>query len=203
MTRACGLPLVVIIALTVSACGGSSTPAAQVTVTQTVTGSSSSTSTSATSPASTTSTTPSIPACTAAALQLISEGTNGAAGTIVATFALRNGSGSPCHTHGYPGVLFLNRAGAALPTRARRTSHDLLGSTPVTTFVIDPGRLASFRIVAPLIGSGAGCKTAFGLQVIAPDDTATLRTTIPGGLLECTKVTLSPLAPGTGIPQGT
>ena len=69
--------------------------------------------------------------------------------------------------------------------------------------MLAPGRLASFRIVASLIGSGAGCPTAYGLQVIAPDDTATMRTTMPDGLFECTTVTLSPLAAGTGIPAGT
>ena len=154
-------------------------------------------------PSTTTTTATSTPACTASDLQLISEGTNGAAGTIVATFGLRNATSTPCHTYGYPGVLFLDKTGAALPTDAQRTTHDMLGTTPVAAIVIEPGKLASFRIVASLIGSGAQCRTASGLQAIAPDDTATMRTTIPGGLFECTKVTLSPLSLGSGIPQGT
>ena len=177
-------------------------------MTQTVVGPTSSTTTSTPStttstPSTTTTTATSTPACTASDLQLISEGTNGAAGTIVATFGLRNATSTPCHTYGYPGVLFLDKTGAALPTDAQRTTHDMLGTTPVAAIVIEPGKLASFRIVASLIGSGAQCRTASGLQAIAPDDTATMRTTIPGGLFECTKVTLSPLSLGSGIPQGT
>ena len=57
-------------------------------------------------------TTQTVAACTGSSLQLISEGTNGAAGTVVATFAIRNVSSSACHTYGWPGVLFLDKSGA-------------------------------------------------------------------------------------------
>lgn len=204
--------LIAALAAGAAGCGSSSTPASQVTVTQTVTapasgtqtaGSSSSTSSTAATTTGTSTATAGNPACVAADLALLSEGSNGAAGTIVAYFAFRNITQRPCHTYGWPGVLFLDKAGLPLPTDAQRTTHDLLGHTPAEPIVINPGKLASFRIVAHLIGSGAGCKTASALQAIAPDDTATMRTTISGGLFECTQVTLSPLALGTGIPAGT
>lgn len=113
-------------------------------------------------------------------------------------FALRNVSGSSCHTYGYPGVLFLGRSGGALPTASTRTSHDFFGSTPPTAIVVAPGASVSFRLgVTHGIASSAGCTTAYGLQVIPPDDTATLRTTIPEGAYECQSATVSPLRPGS------
>ena len=88
-----------------------------------------------------------------------------------------------------------------LTTDATRTTHDVLGATPATAIVIEPGALASFRIVASIVGSGANCTTAYGLQAIAPDDTATIRTTINnGGMTECQKITVSPLALATSLP---
>ena len=45
-------------------------------------------------------------------------------------------------------------------------------------------------------GSSAGCTTAYAVQVIAPNDTATLKTAIPDGAAECATVTVSPLQAG-------
>jgi len=43
-----------------------------------------------------------------------------------------------------------------------------------------------------------GCTTAYGLQVIPPDDTARLRVGIVnGGAYECRTATVSPLQQGT------
>lgn len=161
-----------------------------------------------TTPATTTSTSPTAatPACTASSLRLLYHGSNGALGTIALYFAMRNISTTACHTYGYPGVLFLSRSGAALQTKATRTTHDPLGSTPVRAIVIAPGASAGFRLVANLggeSGSGAGCTTAGGLQAIPPDDTATLRVDIPGGVPWCGIATLSPLLPGSAVPPGT
>ncbi|MGO9903437.1 MAG: DUF4232 domain-containing protein [Solirubrobacteraceae bacterium] len=203
----------VLLALGMAGCAGSTTATSVRTdvVTQpptstTTTSAQTTTATSSTSTATATSAASGAvagPACTAADLRLASEGTNGAAGTIVAYFSLQNIGRQSCHTYGYPGVLFLTKSGAPLPTSATRTTHDVLGYTPVSEIVLEPGKLASFRIVASLVGSGAGCPTAYGLQAIAPDDTATMRTAISNGLFECKTVTVSPLALGNGIPPGT
>jgi hypothetical protein len=150
-----------------------------------------------------TSTTASTPACTASRLALSYQGRNGALGSMALYFALRNTSSAACHTYGYPGVLFLDRSGGPLPTSAKRTTRDLIGPAPIASIVIDPGKLASFRIIATLVGSGSGCRTAYGLQAIAPDDTATMRTSIPGGAFQCEQVTVTPLALGNGVPPGT
>jgi hypothetical protein len=203
----------VLLALGIAGCGGSTAATSAHTVVVTkpatstpTTSAQTTTATSSTSTATATgtaSTGPAGPACTASDLRLASEGTNGAAGTIVAYFSLQNIGRQPCHTYGYPGVLFLTKSGASLPTSATRTTHDALGYTPVSEIVLAAGKLASFRIVASMVGSGAGCPTAYGLQAIAPDDTATMRTAITNGLFECKTVTVSPLALGNGIPPGT
>jgi hypothetical protein len=112
-------------------------------------------------------------------------------------FALRNRSAAGCRTYGYPGVLFLDRNGRGLPTVPHHTTRDFFGSGPATALVIAPGHSASFRLdVGHGVASSAGCATAYGLQVIPPNDTATLRTKIPDGSYECRDANVSPLRPG-------
>lgn len=146
-----------------------------------------------------------IPACVAGDLSGSFLGTNGAAGTIAIGFALKNTSGGACHTYGWPGVLLLSSSGAALPTNARRTSSDMLGSTPPTEMVLQPGQEASFRIIASQFAesSNSSCPNASVLQIIPPDDVATLKVNISGGIPACGQATLSPLMSGTSAwPSG-
>jgi hypothetical protein len=202
--------LLALVALVCAGCGGSATSTTQRTVTRTVTEPATTTQTTGTGGSATgtasTSTTAAIPPCTASKLALLYQGSNGAAGSLALYFALRNTSTAPCHTYGYPGVLFLAKSGASLPTNATRTTHDPLGAIPVAPIVIEPGRIAGFRVVANLLGesgSGAGCTTAYGLQAIAPDDTAPMRTTIPHGVPWCKLATVTPLRLGSAVPPGT
>jgi hypothetical protein len=139
------------------------------------------------------------PPCRAADLSLSFLGGQGATGHGELGFALRNTSGQTCTTVGYPGIQFLDQAGNALPTIPRHTTDDFFGSIPETDLTVAPGTTVSFRLgVTHGMTSTAGCTTAFGLQVIPPNDTATLRTTIAnGGAYECQTATVSPLAGGT------
>ena len=50
-------------------------------------------------------------------------------------------------------------------------------------------------------GASTGCATAYGLQVIAPNDTAALRVQIPNGASECGATTVSPVEPGDSAYQ--
>jgi hypothetical protein len=135
--------------------------------------------------------------CTAADLELTFLGGQGATGHGLLGFSLRNKTGTSCHTFGYPGVLFLSQSGASLPTDSTRTTNDYFGQTPETKLVVAPGESISFRLgVTHGMTSTAGCTTAYGLQVIPPDDTATLRATIAHGAYECGTATVSPLQPG-------
>ena len=47
------------------------------------------------------------------------------------------------------------------------------------------------------VATSNGCATAYALQVIPPNDTATLRTAIPNGSYECRDANVSPLRAGT------
>ena len=195
--------------LALSACGGSTKVVTDTQASATSTGSSSATTTagataSSTSPSVSATSTPAgtgsaAPRCVAADLALSFLGQQGATGHGELGFALRNTSARSCHTFGYPGVLFLSRSGAPLPTASTRTTHDFFGSAPEAAVVLAPGATASFRVgVTHGIGSSAGCTTAAALQAIAPDDTATLRVAIPGGAYECGTATVSPLESGNG-----
>ena len=115
---------------------------------------------------------------------------------------MRNTGSSTCHTFGYPGVLFLDKAGQPLPTVPTHTTHDFFGTAPEIGINVAPGASVSFRLgVTHGINGTQGCATAYGLQVIPPNDTATLRATIPGGAFECRTVTVSPVRPGTSAYQ--
>ena len=163
---------------------------------------SSASSTSTTTSASASASASAVRAASAACWPPPSWASRGPPATASSAFALRNTSARSCHTFGYPGILFLSRSGAPLPTASTRTTHDFFGSAPEAAIVLAPGSTASFRVgVTHGISSSAGCATAGALQVIAPDDTATLRVPIPGGAYECGTATVSPLQPGNvGVP---
>jgi hypothetical protein len=139
--------------------------------------------------------------CVAADLSLSFLGGNGATGHAELGFALRNTSNASCRTGGYPGVLFLDAAGQGLTTRPEHTTSDFFGQTTLRELTVAPGATVSFRLGVSHVGSGgsdAGCVTAKGLQVIPPNDTATVRVMVSDGLSECDgTVTVSPIQPGT------
>jgi Domain of unknown function (DUF4232) len=136
--------------------------------------------------------------CKAAGLTLTYLGGQGATGHGELGFALRNTTSSTCTTGGYPGIQFLDKSGGALPTTPTHTTSDFFGNLPLAPVTVKPGDSFSFRLgVSHGGGSGAGCTTAYGLQVIPPNDTATLRVDIPGGASECGATTVSPVQPGT------
>jgi len=167
-------------------------PTASATTTTTTTG----TATTRTSTSSTTAVAgPAL--CRAPALAISFLGQQGATGHGELGFALRNKTSVACTTVGYPGVLFLARDGSPLPTLPAHTTEDFFGTAPLRQLHVAPGGVVSFRLgVTHGIASTAGCTTAYGLQVIAPNDTATLRVSIPDGAFECRGATVSPLQAG-------
>jgi hypothetical protein len=196
----------VVVVLALAGCGSSGGTGATTSSTATgnpgtSTGGGSSTSSTAQASSSTplTSTAPSgPPPCRAAGMSLSFLGQQGATGHGELGFALRNTTARRCHTIGYPGVLFLSRSGAALPTIPTHTTHDFFGTAAIASLVVAPHARVSFRLgVTHGITSSVGCTTAYALQVIPPNDTASLRIAIPmGGAYECRTVTVSPLRPG-------
>jgi hypothetical protein len=140
--------------------------------------------------------------CKAAGLALSYLGGQGATGHGELGFALKNTSSSGCVTGGYPGIQFLAKDGSALATTPQHTTDDFFGHLPLQHVTLQPGQSASFRLgVSHGGGVSTGCATADGLQVIAPNDTATLRVQIPNGASECGTTTVSPMQPGTSAFQ--
>jgi hypothetical protein len=140
--------------------------------------------------------------CTAAGLALSYLGGQGATGHGELGFALKNTGSSACATGGYPGIQFLATDGSALTTTPQHTTDDFFGHLPLAPLTLQPGQTASFRLgVSHGGGSSTPCSTADGLQVIAPNDTATLKVQIPNGASECGTATVSPLQPGTSAFQ--
>jgi hypothetical protein len=206
MKRALVPVLITATVLLVAACGGSGSGTTASTLSTTAaasapaatsatTSASASTTTTATGTVTATSSGP--PPCRAAMLALSFLSQQGGMGHGEIGFRLKNTSRASCRTYGWPGILFLDRNGAALPTVPHHTTNDFFGATPAAPLVIAPGASASFRLdVGHGVATSNGCATAYGLQVIPPDDTATLRTTIPGGSYECRDANVSPLRPG-------
>lgn len=184
-------------AVVLAACGGSkSSTTAAVRSTPTTT-------TTVTTPATTgttqtTATPTGTPICRAATLALSYLGSQGAAGHGLLGFALKNTGTATCSTVGYPGVLFLDKAGSPLPTVPKRVTQDYFGTAPKVALTVAPGSTVSFRIGVTHVPAGnATCTTAYALQVIPPNDTSTLRVSIPDGAYECGVATVSPVRPGT------
>src|ERR1700733_14538156 len=176
MKRALVLPVVLLLAACGSSGGGGNTSAASATA-----------ATQATS-ASTT---------TASTLALSFLGQQGGMGHGEIGFQLRNTSSTSCRTYGWPGIQFLDQSGAPLPTIPHHTTSDFFGNSTAIPLVIAPGDSASFRLdVGHGVATSNGCATAYALQVIAPNDTATLRTAIPNGAYECRDANVSPLRAG-------
>jgi hypothetical protein len=197
--------LPVVVALGLGACGSSSattsTHSPVATVTKTVSSSPSSSTSSTASGTSTTDASSSSaggpPPCRASGLALSFLGQQGATGHGELGFALRNTGSASCATVGYPGVQFLDRGGAPLPTTPDHTTDDFFGHSPEHPLVVGPGQSVSFRLgVTHGAASTKGCTTAYGLQAIAPNDTATMRVQIPDGAYECVTATVSPLRVG-------
>ena len=184
-----------------TASSASSQPAGTATSTtdQTTTTTAPTTSTASTTTSTTTTSASSgEPPCRAAALSLSFLGQQGGMGHGEIGFVLKNTSDVSCRTYGWPGILFLDQSGHPLPTIPHHTTSDFFGSGPAAPLVIAPGASASFRLdVGHGVATSAGCATAYALQVIPPNDTATLRTSIPNGAYECKDANVSPLRAGS------
>jgi hypothetical protein len=128
-----------------------------------------------TSPAPTTSAaTSSAPAgsgCPTSQLSLSVGDAQGAAGSTYEHYLLVNSGAVPCTLTGFPGVSFVNSAGATITTAAR-------ASTAYATITLPPGQTASFMVHTSNLGTDAGCnaatQTTTSLKIIPPNQTTSL-----------------------------
>ena len=140
-------------------------------------------------------------ACVGADVRAAAAPPNGATGTIVLGFTLTNRSASACRTYGFPGIGFIATDGSVVDPHAQRTTQDVLGTSLPRHFTIGPGGEASFRVAVHDFnaqGSETGCQRYPAVQIILPDDTATLRVALPNGAVTvCGTPQVTPLQPGT------
>ena len=203
MRRFLGFAVPSALAMTLAACGGSSrssSRAAALTPSNPPSTPASTPAAAVTTAATQTAAPPAGPGpCRAADMSLSYLGGQGATGHGELGFALRNTGSQSCSTYGYPGVEFLDQAGRPLTTVPTHTTQDFFGTLPKVPLTVAPGATVSFRLgVTHGMTSSAGCTTASALQVIPPNDTATLKATIGnGGAYECETATVSPVQRGT------
>ncbi len=117
--------------------------------------------------------------CTRNQLNVRSNGSDGAAGTIHGAWVFTNRSGDQCATHGYPDLQLYGRGGRPIPT----TTKDSLSPGP-TQVVLDPGDSATFHSSYTDVESGSqGCPIAAVLRVTPPHTNGSLL--IPARLQAC------------------
>jgi len=165
-------------ALVVAGLGGCSSPQQAATTTTT-----SSTSTASSTSTTTTSATP---VCSAPDLAVSVSGTQGAAGTIEVTFALRNAGASACSLSGFPGVVLVAGSGANLPTTVVRAGSYSFTDFAPASVTLAPGAAGYVNLaysdvvtgtetVCPasthvlFMAPGAGGADAVSVQMVACD----------------------------------
>jgi hypothetical protein len=176
------LPLALVCALGLAACGGghskSSSSAAQTTTPAAAQA------TTATSQSATAAPAASSPArCAPSQLRLTVVSHQGATGHLAAVFAFTNSSSTPCHLFGYPGAQMVSSAGGALKTVVIRGGGFFPDSARrPSTVVIQPGSSARFSFewtdANEFGGSPASCPRADRLHVTPPNDYSTISVSV-------------------------
>lgn len=134
------------------------------------------------------------PACTAAALRLISRDRNAATGHLILYFRLRNVSRRPCAMFGFPGVRFVDH-GRVVPIPVVWATADFFGATRTRRVTIRPGRVASFRVVVVTSEPYSCDRTASAIQVYAANTTRALHVRLADRVPAC-NATVIPVQPG-------
>jgi Domain of unknown function (DUF4232) len=156
--------------------------------------------TTTTVPQGATSTTTGTARCPTTGLAASIQGGSGAAGTNEVTMALTNRTSSTCILGGYPGLLMLNAAGAALPTSVvRKGTYGFTAMDP-TVVTLTPGGVAYVNLGYSDVPTGTetSCPSSTSLEITPPN--ATDHLTIAATLAPCGQGTIvvSPVFSATG-----
>jgi hypothetical protein len=149
--------------------------------------------TTAPSPTPTPVTTPTPTAVAAAAcesqhLALQTGQSQGAAGSVITTYILRNAGTAPCTLFGFPGVSLLNSAGQQLGAAATRQG------TAFPQFTLPPGRVASFRVQIARAGCAQTSPPSTTIRIYPPNQTLAL--TAPFQTAVCTAPSVTAVQAG-------
>jgi Protein of unknown function (DUF4232) len=126
--------------------------------------------------------------CQSIHLALQAGAAQGAAGSTIATFILRNAGSTPCGMFGFPGVSFLNSAGAQI---GGAEGHQ---GTAGPRFIVQPGQVASFQVQLPVAGCTSTPVQSTTIRVYPPNQTGALE--LAAGLPICTAGTVTAVKSG-------
>ncbi len=116
--------------------------------------------------------------CTSNHLALQQGTSQGAAGSTIVQYILRNAGTAPCTLYGFPGVSFLNEAGTQLGQAATRQG------TATPAFTVQPGQVASFAVQIAVAGCNANSARSATVRIFPPNNTGALEA--PASFLICT-----------------
>ena len=158
---------------------------------------SSSTSTGQAGESTTATTTTVTPLCKDKAAVVKVDSQEGAAGTIMTTWRVRNTSSEPCRSFGYPGMDF-HAANGWLDVQVHRGGIDMINQPPAQV-VLEPGKSLYFVSFWGDVDTDAGPCTQFDrVKVTLPDNFTSAQVDSSGcvdpGLVEVGPVTSSPPA---------
>ena len=158
---------------------------------------SSSTSTGQAGESTTATTTTATPLCKDKAAVVKVDSQEGAAGTIMTTWRVRNTSSEPCRSFGYPGMDF-HAANGWLDVQVHRGGIDMINQPPAQV-VLAPGKSLYFVSFWGDVDTDAGPCTQFDrVKVTLPDNFTSAQVDSSGcvdpGLVEVGPVTSSPPA---------
>ncbi|WP_159801764.1 DUF4232 domain-containing protein [Arthrobacter zhaoguopingii] len=136
--------------------------------------------------------------CTAAELSgaVTTEPGAGAAGSVYRTLTLTNTSGAACDVAGYPGVSYVDAAGAQIGAPADR-------GEPGTAFSLEPGASATAvlrQVNAGNYGADCGAVPAAGVRVYPPGATDSL--VLPQETTACSASSIVLMTVGALQPAG-
>jgi hypothetical protein len=126
--------------------------------------------------------------CQSTHLALQAGQSEGAAGSTIATFILRNAGTTPCALAGFPGVSFLNSSGVQMGAAATRQG------TAAARFIVQPGQVASFQVQIAVAGCTTNTPQSTTIRVYPPNQTAALEA--PGAFPICTAPSVTAVRSG-------
>jgi Protein of unknown function (DUF4232) len=110
-------------------------------------------------------------------------------------YVLTNAGQDPCRLYGYPGMAFIDAAGATLRDTVARGSAYLFTDPGPTAVALQPAESASYSL-GWSVANGATCTTSATVEITPPNDTGHL--TIPSQVVVCPgrPLTVSAVVPG-------
>jgi len=121
-------------------------------------------------------------ACRSADLRATEQQGDAGVGNRSTVYVLTNTAQDPCRLYGYPGMAFLDAAGATLRDTVARGSAYLFTDSGPAAVVLQPAESASFSL-GWSVANGAACATSATVEITPPNDTA--HVTIPSQVVVC------------------